>query len=56
MDTGFGMAHMKTEGAPLHPDDIDKTMSDEEIYDQARTYYSYYNLCDEWREFEQWMK
>ena len=39
---GFGLVHLKVEGAPIHPDDIDADMSDEYIKKQAKVYFDYH--------------
>ena len=39
---GFGLAHLKAEGAPIHPDDIDANMTDEYIKKQAKAYFDYH--------------
>jgi hypothetical protein len=38
MSNGFGMAHIKGEGKPLHPDDIDADMNDEQYERQLKAY------------------
>ncbi|MBW1812165.1 MAG: hypothetical protein JRJ39_00455 [Deltaproteobacteria bacterium] len=51
--SGFGLAHIKGEGAPIHPDDTDCNWSDHKAYmRQAKAYYDHYGLTDEWKEFK----
>jgi hypothetical protein len=44
--TGFGLAHIKGEGAPAHPDDFDNEneMSDEQYLRQLQAYKDHYKL------------
>lgn len=38
----FGLAHRKGEGAPLHPDDIEADLTNEQIQRQAKSYFDYW--------------
>lgn len=36
--TGFGLAHIRKEGAPMHPDDIGSPLSDGQYIEQLKAY------------------
>lgn len=43
-EAAFGCAHMKSEGAPLHPDDIDSETSTEQSEKQLAAYNEHYGI------------
>ena len=49
----LGQAHIRGEGAPMHPDDINCTWPNNEAFmAQGEAYYNHYNLLDEWEAFK----
>jgi hypothetical protein len=40
----LGMPHIKGEGAPLHPDDLDCDMTDEQYQIQLKAYNDYWKV------------
>jgi hypothetical protein len=40
--SGFGIARIKQEGAPIHPDDIEGELSDARYYTQLVKYYIFH--------------
>jgi hypothetical protein len=44
--TDFGLVHLKSEGAPIHPDDVDCDLSPEAYDRQLTAYNNYYASRD----------
>lgn len=40
---GFGLAHLKGEGAPIHPDDMGCVLTDEQYNKQLEAYNKYWD-------------
>jgi len=56
-NSGFGLARLKGEGAPLHPEELDCDWPDHEAYmKQAKAYYDHYGLDDEWEDYKKTME
>ena len=52
--SGLGIVHIKGEGAPMHPETIYGSWkwSHEKFMEQAKQYYKYHGLDDEWEDFK----